>query len=73
MFGQLFALGLYAQYRQDPDAFRASYDDLLASTGLADAATLAARFDIDIRTPDFWRSSLDVIRGDVERFEELVK
>jgi pepF/M3 family oligoendopeptidase len=72
MFGQLFALGLYAQYWQDPDTFRASYDDLLSSTGLADAATLAARFGIDIRTPAFWRASLDIIREDIARFDELV-
>jgi len=72
MFGQLFALGLYAQYRADPDRFRASYDDLLMSTGLDDAATLANRFGINIQTPDFWRASFDIIRGDIERFEGLV-
>ena len=72
MFGQLFALGLYARYQADPDSFRAAYDDLLSSTGLADAANLAARFEIDIRTPAFWQSSLDVIRADIDRFEDLV-
>jgi oligoendopeptidase F len=72
MFGLLFGLGLYARYQKDPDAFRAHYDELLASTGLADAATLAARFEIDIRAATFWRGSLDVIRGDVEQFERLV-
>nr|MBF6591269.1 oligoendopeptidase F [Ktedonobacterales bacterium] len=71
MFGLLFGLGLYARYQQDPEGFRRSYDELLASTGLADAATLAARFGIDIRTPDFWRASLDIIRGDIARFERL--
>lgn len=73
MFGLLFGLGLYAQYQQDPDAFRASYDDLLSSTGLADAATLAQRFGIDIRTPPFWRASLDIVRADIDRFAELVQ
>ena len=71
MFGLLFGLGLYAQYEQEPDGFRRSYDDLLAWTGRADAAELAGRFGIDIRTPEFWRASLDVVRADVERFEEL--
>ena len=73
MFGLLFGLGLYAQYKQDPDRFRASYDDLLSSTGLGDAATLAERFNINIRTPDFWRGSFDTIRADIARFEALVK
>lgn len=72
MFGLLFGLGLYAQYQQDADAFKANYDDLLASTGSADAATLAARFGIDIRTREFWESSLDVIRQDIDEFEALV-
>jgi len=72
MFGLLFGLGLYAIYKQDPDGFRARYDDLLSSTGLADAPTLAAKFGIDVRSVDFWRGSLAQIAADVERFERLV-
>ncbi|MDQ6693061.1 MAG: M3 family metallopeptidase, partial [Chloroflexota bacterium] len=72
MFGLLFGLGLYARYGQDPERFKEGYDALLASTGLANAATLAARFGIDIRTPDFWRASLDIVRQDINRFEELI-
>jgi pepF/M3 family oligoendopeptidase len=67
-FGLLFGLGLFAQYEQDAGEFRAGYDDLLSSTGLFDAATLAARFGIDTRSPDFWRASLDVIRADIDRY-----
>ena len=48
------------------------YDDLLAHTGRADAATLAARFGIDLRQPAFWRASLELIRADIDRFEALV-
>jgi oligoendopeptidase F len=72
MFGLLFGLGLYARYRDDPEGFRRGYDDLLSSTGLADAVSLAAGFSIDIRTPAFWRASLDVICADIDRFERLV-
>lgn len=71
-FGLLFGLGLYAQYRQDPDGFRDGYDELLASTGMGEAAELAARFGIDVRRPAFWQASLDVLRGDIARFEALV-
>lgn len=71
MFGLLFGLGLYAQYRQDPERFRAGYDRLLSSSALADAATLAAQFGIDVRSRDFWVSSLDIVRADVDRFERL--
>lgn len=71
LFGLLFGLGLYARYREDPEQFRRDYDDLLAATGLADARTLAARWDIDLHQPAFWESSLDVIRADVDRFVRL--
>lgn len=72
-FGQLFGLGLFAQREHDPAAFAAAYDDLLSTTGLADAATLARRFDIDIQAPAFWRGSLDVLRRRIDRFEEMVE
>jgi pepF/M3 family oligoendopeptidase len=73
MFGLLFGLGLYGHYQRDPDAFQKGYDDLLSSTGLADAATLAARFGIDTRSTDFWRSSLEIVRQDIDLFEELTR
>ncbi len=71
MFGLLFGLGLYSRYTRDPESFRAGYDDLLSSTGMDSPAALGSRFGIDIRTRDFWDSSLDIIRQDVTRFEEL--
>jgi len=72
MFGLLFGLGLYAHYQRDPEAFRARYDDLLSATGMDDAATLAARFDIDLRSEAFWASSLSVIRTDIDRLVSLL-
>lgn len=72
MFGLLFGLGVYARSKEEPEAFRARYDDLLASTGRADAATLAARFGIDLREPGFWEASLALVRADIDRFEGLV-
>lgn len=72
MFGLLFGLGLYAIYTREPHGFVERYNALLAATGRADAATLAAQVGIDIRTPDFWRASLDMIREDIDAFEQLV-
>ena len=72
-FGLLFGLGLYKRFQQDPDGFKTGYDELLASTGLADAATLAGRIGIDIRSTAFWTDSLDIIRADIDRFERLSK
>jgi hypothetical protein len=60
-FGLLFATGLYAIYRSRGPEFVEDYKKLLASTGEADAAALARRFGIDIRTRrsgmTVWRSS----------------
>jgi oligoendopeptidase F len=70
-FGLLFGLGLYARYREDPDRFRAGYDDLLANTGMEGAADLGRRFGIDIGSADFWRASLDVCRERGAEFERL--
>ena len=73
MFGLLFGLGLYARYQQDPEQFQQGYDDLLSSTGMVDAATLAGRFDIDLRSEAFWNASLDIIRADIAAFTESVR
>jgi pepF/M3 family oligoendopeptidase len=72
MFGLLFGLGLYARYQSDPSAFRAGYDDLLSLTGMASPVTLAERFGIDLRSSDFWRSSLAVVVEDIDQFIELI-
>ncbi|MHB8819798.1 MAG: M3 family oligoendopeptidase [Bellilinea sp.] len=70
-FGLLFGTGLYAIYQQRGASFVPEYKALLASTGMGDAAALAARFGIDIRRPDFWRGSLSIIGKRVERYSAL--
>jgi oligoendopeptidase F len=67
-FGLLFATGLYAIYRQRGADFVPDYKHLLASTGEAPAADLAARFGIDIRSRAFWEGSLGVIARRIERY-----
>lgn len=67
-YGLLFGIGLYARYREDPERFRAGYDDLLSATGLATAAALGRRFAIDVADEAFWAASLAVI---VERIDQL--
>jgi len=72
-FGLLFGIGLYAEFRRDPERFRSGYDDLLSATGLDDADALAARFGIDIRSVDFWTASLDVLRERIDEFRTLAE
>ncbi len=70
-FGLLFGIGLFAIYQQRGQEFVSEYQNLLASTGEDNAANLAARFGIDIRTSKFWEDSLAVIEKQVERYCEI--
>ena len=67
-FGLLFATGLYAIYEQRGAAFVDDYKALLAATGEAPAAELAARFGIDLRSQQFWADSLAVIERKIDRY-----
>ena len=70
-FGLLFGTGLYAIYKQRGAEFVDDYKALLASTGEASAADLAARFGINIRTRKFWQDSLAIIGRRIDRYCEL--
>lgn len=67
-FGLLFAKGLYAEYLKKGDAFVRDYDKLLLATGKGNIAIVAATMGIDVRNPDFWRSSLSIIEKDIDAF-----
>ncbi len=72
-FGLLFSLGIYAQYLERGEEFVEQYDYLLSVTGKNTIAEVAAMVDIDVKSVDFWRSSLNIIAKDIDRFMELVK
>ncbi len=70
-FGLLFATGLYAIYQKRGASFVNDYKNLLASTGEANAASLAKRVGIDIRTRQFWDDSLAIIGKRIDRFCDM--
>ncbi len=70
-FGLLFGKGVFAQYLQKGDAFVPVYNQLLRSCGSDTVANVAASVGIDVRSVDFWRSSLEVIKKDIDTFCEL--
>lgn len=70
-FGLLFGTGLYAIYQKRGSAFIEDYVNLLASTGEASAADLAARFGIDLRKKKFWEDSLAIIGAQVDAYEKI--
>ena len=67
-FGLLFGKGVFAQYLREGDAFVPKYNQLLRSCGQDDIAGVAASVGIDVRSADFWRASLEVVKQDIDRF-----
>lgn len=70
-FGLLFAKGLYSEYLKRGEAFVKEYDNLLEATGKNNIVDVAKVMDIDVTSVDFWRSSLDLIKKDIETFVQL--
>jgi pepF/M3 family oligoendopeptidase len=72
-YGLLFAKGLYAKYLEDKEAFVKIYDDLLAATGKNKVEDVAKLAGIDVTKKDFWKSSLELLKKDIELFLELTE
>jgi len=72
-FGLLFAKGLYSKYLEDKDTFVANYDRLLAATGKMSVEDVAELMNIDVTQKDFWVSSLEILKEDIEEFLKLTK
>jgi len=72
-YGLLFGLGLFAQYQQDPERFKAHYDDALSRAGMNSAEELAGVFGFDVTDQAFWTASLDVVRTRIASYNELAK
>lgn len=70
-FGLLFAKGLYAEYLKRGAEFADQYDQLLAVTGKMKIADVARIMDVDVRSVDFWRGSLQLIANDIDTFVTL--
>ena len=70
-FGLLFGTGLYAIYKERGSSFVKDYETLLSRTGEGTPAELAAKFDIDIRKPDFWEGSLKVVEEQIQQYLKL--
>ncbi len=70
-FGQLFGAGVYAIYKQQGSAFVDRYNQLLRSCGSMDVADVAMSVGIDVRSRDFWRTSLKVYTDMIDEFVSL--
>ena len=65
-FGQLFALALYARYKNEGKTFTEVYQQLLATTGSKSCEAVCKEAGFDIETKDFWISG-------IKQFEENLK
>lgn len=73
LFGYLFSLGIYAQQEKYGEAFNDLYTGLLRDTGTMTAeALIMHHLQQDIRQPQFWQDSLDIVELSVTQFEKLV-
>ena len=70
-YGMLFSKGLYAEYERTGAAFGAKYEALLAATGTNSMEAIGDLAGIDVRTPDFWRSSLKQVEAKIDEFCSL--
>ncbi|MGG6238880.1 M3 family oligoendopeptidase [Nodosilinea sp. AN01ver1] len=72
LFGYLFSLGIYAQKDRYGSAFNDLYTNLLRDTGSMTAEEVVQRhLQQDIRQPEFWQASLDIVDRAVSRLESL--
>ncbi len=69
-FGQLFALGLYAQKEKEGEGFAAKYRSLLEKTGSSSAQDVAKVLDIDLRSEAFWQEGMDIIASYAKEFTD---
>jgi len=71
-FGYLFSMSIYARREELGSGFMKKYIEILRDTGRMKAEDLIQKhLGEDIRRPEFWQKSIDVIHGQIESFEKL--
>ena len=71
-FGYLLSLGVYAVGQDSGGEFSDTYRKLLIATGCKDAeAAVRSTLGFDLRKPDFWNKSLNIIADRVQQFVSL--
>ena len=72
-FGQLFALGLYSQYKETPKEFPSQYQELLKNTGSMTCEEVCKLAGFDITTKDFWLSGIKELKLEFEEWKTCLK
>lgn len=72
-FGFLFSLSIYSRRERMGEKFGASYQAILRDTGRMTAEKLIEKhLGEDIRRPEFWLKSLEIVDEKVSAFEKLL-
>jgi oligoendopeptidase F len=70
-FGQLLALSLYQQYKEEGSGFGPKLRKILAYGGSASPNHILSEAGIDMADPDFWRSGFKVVEGMIDELDSL--
>lgn len=69
-FGELLVWALYARYQQDGADFASRYLDVLSKGGSVWPHELVAPLGVDLKSPDFWHTGLDLIEAMISVAEQ---
>lgn len=72
-FGQLFALGLYSQYKESQKEFPSQYQELLKNTGSMTCEEVCKLAGFDITTKDFWLSGIKELKLEFEEWKTCLE
>ena len=60
-------------YKKEGKLFPPKYDELLKATGRLNVEDIAKLADIDVTSKEFWITSLEVLKEDIDLFLEITK
>ncbi|MGZ3805099.1 MAG: M3 family oligoendopeptidase [Pseudobdellovibrionaceae bacterium] len=73
-FGYLFSLNIYARREELGSNFMKTYVNILRDTGRMTAEELIQKhFQEDIKKPEFWQKSIDVVLKKLNKIEDLLQ
>ena len=71
-FGQLFVQILYAKYREDKEAFVATYKSFLSAGSSQAPDQLIKLFDLDLHNPAIWNIAFQELQREADEIEKLL-
>jgi len=70
-FGQLLALALYQQYRQEGNSFKDRFFEILRAGSSDHPVAILSKAGVNIADPLFWQGGYDVIQIMLEDIEQI--